>query len=242
MNDTIKGKHPEREKSKDEKRSQKESEQIRPKTALRENVEAVVVALVLALLVRTFIFQAFKIPSGSMKDTLLVGDHILVNKFIFDEPIPKLGISLFPLQEPSRKDIIVFKFPKDPSRDFIKRCVAIENDVLEIRNRKTKINNQIVDDSDFTKYDDDPQQSFQDQYRASAERSIRDNVGPLRVPDDSYFMMGDNRLNSQDSRYWGFLNRKLIKGKAFLIYLSIDDQKAPFWKRIRWDRLFKRIR
>lgn len=210
-----------------------ENKKTKPKTALRENVEAIVVALILALLVRTFVFQAFKIPSGSMKDTLLVGDHILVNKFIYDDPLPIVGFSLFPQREPERRDIIVFKYPKEPERDFIKRCIAKGNDLLYIRGDSIRVNN-VVQHEPFIKK---TERAFR--FRSS---QIPNRYGPRKIPENNYFMMGDNRDNSQDSRFWGLLDRKLIKGKAFLIYLSIEDKKAPIWKKIRWKRFFKLIR
>ncbi|MBN2383720.1 signal peptidase I [bacterium] len=208
-----------------------------PKTALRENVEAIVVALILALLVRTFIFQAFKIPSGSMKDTLLVGDHILVNKFIYETGLPYVGFSLFPHHAPERNDIIVFKYPKEPNRDFIKRCIAKGDDTLYIRGDEVKINN-VIRDEPFVKKDERQLQSSMGRNLSQ----IYNRYGPRKIPEHKYFMMGDNRYNSQDSRYWGLLDQDLIKGKAFLIYLSINDNRGPLWTKIRWNRFFKIIR
>jgi len=210
-------------------KSDKPAQRPALKTSLRENTEAIVVALILALFVRTFIFQAFKIPSGSMKDTLLVGDHILVNKFIYEKPLPWLGVSLFPLSEPERRDILVFKYPKEPERDFIKRCIAKGNDTFMIRGDEIRINN-IVQNEPFIKKSE--RQLHKSRYR----------YGPQKIPENHYFMMGDNRNNSEDSRYWGTLEHNLIKGKAFLIYLSIDDKKAPLLQKIRWNRFFKIIR
>jgi signal peptidase I len=210
--------------------------EFRPiKTALRENVEAVVVALILALLVRTFIFQAFKIPSGSMRDTLLEGDHILVNKFIYSSPMPYLNISLFPLKKPEHKDILVFKYPNNPQKDYIKRCIAISGDTLIIRNHDVWLNDVKQDEQRYVRLEQFTLQSYQDRYWQNF------TLGPKVIPPSQYFMMGDNRDNSQDSRVWGMLDGSLIKGKAFLIYLSIEDKKGPIWERIRWKRFFNRI-
>ena len=182
------------------------------KSAFREYTEAIIIALVLALIIRTFIVQAFKIPSGSMLPTLQIGDHILVNKFILHFTSPKRG------------DIIVFKYPKDEGRDFIKRIVAIPGDKLEVRNKEVFLNDQLLDEAYVIHSDPNAQdQSF----------SPRDFFGPVIVPPGNYFMMGDNRDHSMDSRFWGFLDHKKIRGKAFLIYWSWDSDKfRPRWLRI----------
>lgn len=224
-------------KSSNQKKRETEQETVAAKTPLRENIEAIVVALILALFVRTFIFQAFKIPSGSMKDTLLVGDHILVNKFIYDSPLPLLGFSLFPIRKPARKDVIVFKFPKDPKRDFIKRCIAKGNDIFQIRNNDVWVNNVKQKEEAYIKHEQNFLQSYQGRYWTN----IHNHYGPSKLPPNKYFMMGDNRDNSQDSRYWGLLDENLIKGKAFLIYLSLNHDTDSFWEKIRWKRFFKRI-
>ncbi|MFC1850174.1 signal peptidase I [candidate division CSSED10-310 bacterium] len=223
-------------KKKQDLKNENKNEKTSFKTPLRENVEAIVVALILALFVRTFIFQAFKIPSGSMKDTLLIGDHILVNKSIYSSPLPYLNFSIFPIKEPARKDIIVFKYPKDPNRDFIKRCIATGNDYLLIKGQEIKVNDTTLDEP-YAKYEKRYLQSYQSKYWSNVYNKYNE-----RLPEGNYFMMGDNRDNSQDSRYWGLLDHDLIKGKAFLIYLSISDDEAPLWKKIRWDRFFKKIK
>ncbi len=207
--------------------SDKEAGAVKKSTA-REYTEAILIALLLALLIRTFIIQAFKIPSGSMENTLLIGDHILVSKFSYGTHIPNeipfLDIKLFDdivlfSKEPQRGDIIVFKFPKDERRDFIKRVIGLPGDFLEVRRQKIYINKKPFEDTHARHTDP-----------ASNDSLVpRDDFGPVLVPEGYIFVMGDNRENSQDSRYWGFLNIKKIRGKALMIYWS--------WNRIdNWVR------
>jgi signal peptidase I len=182
------------------------------KSAFREYAEAIVIALILALVIRTFIVQAFKIPSGSMLPTLQIGDHILVNKFIYH------------FTSPQRGDVIVFKYPKDETRDFIKRVIGLPNDKLEIRNKRVFVNDHPLDE---------PYISHSDPGVQEESISPRDCFGPVIIPPGKYFMMGDNRDFSMDSRFWGFLDRSKIRGKAFLIYWSWDSEKfRPRWRRI----------
>jgi signal peptidase I len=203
------------------------------KSALRENIEAILVAIVLALFIRTFVVQAFKIPSGSMLNTLLIGDHILVNKFIYGVRLPFAGTVLIPVTEPKHDDIVVFKFPEDPSKDFIKRVVGVEGDTIEIRNKKVYVNGELRE-SDFAIY--------LDPYVQYSEQN-RDNLGPLKVPENSIFVMGDNRDYSYDSRFWGFVDLKDLKGKAFMIYWSWNgENKDSFMDYVRWDRIFQRLK
>ncbi|PIP36941.1 MAG: signal peptidase I [Desulfobacterales bacterium CG23_combo_of_CG06-09_8_20_14_all_51_8] len=197
---------------------------VSPKSKLRENAEAIVIAIVLALFIRAFVVQAFKIPSGSMKDTLLIGDHILVNKFIYGVTLPFVGTRIIPVSDPQRGDIIVFRYPEDPDKDFIKRLIAVPGDTVEIRNKKVYVNHQPIS-ADACKYTD-PRV-------LDGDINPRDNLKPLTVPSDGYFVMGDNRDNSYDSRFWGFVSRKAIKGKAFIIYWSWDSEDFGVrWKRI----------
>ena len=194
------------------------------KGALRENIEAILVAIVIALFIRTFVVQAFKIPSGSMKQTLQIGDHILVNKFIYGVRIPYVRKSIIPLKKPQRGDIIVFKYPVDPHKDFIKRVIGIPGDKIEIRNKKLYVNQEQVND-DYGVYTDSR--------ILSANVLPRDNFGPVTVPEQSLFVMGDNRDESFDSRFWGFVDYKALNGKAFIIYWSWDKENFG----VRWDRL-----
>ena len=204
------------------------------KSVFREYAEAIFIALLLALFIRTFILQAFKIPSGSMEKTLLIGDHILVSKFAYGTHIPNeipfLNIKLFDdiilsQEVPKRGEIIVFKYPKNESRDFIKRVVGIPGDILEVRRQKVYINNQLYEE-EHVWHTETPQN----------DRFVpRDDFGPVVVPPKHLFMMGDNRENSQDSRFWGFLNINKVKGKALMIYWSWNAVDS--W--VRFDRFGK---
>ena len=194
------------------------------KGALRENIEAILVAIVIALFIRTFVVQAFKIPSGSMKQTLQIGDHILVNKFAYGVKIPYLRKTVIPFKNPRRGDIVVFKYPVDPKKDFIKRVIGIPGDVIEIRDKQLYINGQRVN-HDYGMYTDP---------RILGENvRPRDNFGPITVPQHSLFVMGDNRDESFDSRFWGFVDYKALNGKAFIIYWSWDRENFG----VRWGRL-----
>ena len=212
-------------------RSEKISPETEPKkkSALRENIEAIAIAVLLALFIRTFVVQAFKIPSGSMKDTLLIGDHILVNKFIFGVKIPFAGITVIPGREPRRGDIIVFKFPEDPDKDFIKRVVGVPGDVVEIKNKQVYVNG-VAEKGSYYMHTDP----------RIFPRALqpRDNYGPVTVPENALFVMGDNRDHSYDSRFWGFVGRDVVKGKAFMIYWSWNKEDFS----VRWDRIGDLIR
>ncbi|MDO9111037.1 MAG: signal peptidase I [Desulfatirhabdiaceae bacterium] len=197
---------------------------IQTKSRLRENVEAIVVAIILALFIRTFIVQAFKIPSGSMKETLQIGDHILVNKFIYGVKLPYLQSTLIPIKNPSTGDIVVFEFPEDKDKDFIKRVVGVAGDVVDIRNKQVWVNGAAQKGSFIVN---------SDPHVFPGNLQPRDNFGPVTVPEHSLFVMGDNRDHSYDSRYWGFVNLKAVKGKAFIIYWSWDKDNFG----VRWGRL-----
>jgi signal peptidase I len=196
---------------------------------LWEYTKAIVTALILALIIRTFCIQAFKIPSGSMIPTLLIGDHLLVNKIIYGTPvdIPFTDITVFYMpgfEKPQRGDIIVFKSPEDPTRDFIKRVVAVGGDTIQMINKKLYING---------KYIDEPYVQYTDNSVRLGRLEPRDYFGPYMVPKDKLFMMGDNRDNSSDSRYWGYVDVKQVKGKALIIYWSWDsDNNKPRFGRI----------
>ena len=192
--------------------------------ALRENIEAIIIAVILALFIRTFVVQAFKIPSGSMKQTLLIGDHILVSKFIYGVKIPFSDITVIPIKKPKRGDIIVFKFPEDPNKDFIKRVIGVAGDVVEVRNKQVYINNMLLNHDHGI---------HTDPRIIPGVFQPRDNFGPVTVPPASLFVMGDNRDHSYDSRFWGFVDLKAVKGKAFIIYWSWDNGSFG----VRWNRL-----
>ncbi len=194
------------------------------KSVFREYAEAIVVAAILALFIRTFVVQAFKIPSGSMKNTLLVGDHLLVNKFLYGTHIPFTNIILMPIRDPKRGDIIVFKYPEDESKDFIKRVIGTPGDVVQIIAKKVYINGKPIPEP-YTIYHDDQ--------ILPKSMDAKDNFGPIFVPPRKYFMMGDNRDRSHDSRFWGFVDESKIIGKAMVLYWSWDGDGSS----IRWDRI-----
>jgi len=194
------------------------------KSKLTEYIEAIVVAVIIALFIRTFIVQAFKIPSGSMKPTLQIGDHILVNKFIYGIKLPFLRNTLIPVGDPKREDIVVFIYPQDRSKDFIKRVIGVAGDTVEMRDKKLFINGKPYQD---------PYGNYLDSTIIPGALQPRDNFGPITVPQGSIFVMGDNRDFSLDSRFWGFVNLKDVLGKAFIIYFSWDSDDSA----IRWGRL-----
>jgi signal peptidase I len=228
------------------------------KSTLREYFESIVIAVILALFIRTFVVQAFKIPTGSMENNLLIGDHLLVNKFIFGPTASTLERTLLPMTEIKRGDVIVFKYPEEPERDFIKRVIGLPGDTLELREKKVYINGEPLDE---------PYVHFLEPPRAGADEhevtslDVRERYGPVTVPPNQYFAMGDNRDNSQDSRYWGFLPRDYVKGKALIIYWSFESEREDyeaetagdtvrnlvsvfthFFTRTRWDRMLHQIR
>jgi len=182
----------------------------------RENIEAIVIAIVLALFIRTFVVQAFKIPSGSMQPTLLIGDHILVSKFIYGVGIPFTNIKLFDIKKPARGDVIVFIYPEDESKDYIKRVVGLPGDTIRIADKQIFINGDPYDDG-IGVYTD-PVTLARGQINSS-----RDNLGPITVPPNALFVLGDNRDHSSDSRFWGFVDINKVKGKAFIIYWSWES-------------------
>jgi len=198
----------------------------RRKSIVREYAEAIAIAVLLALVIRSLVVQAFTIPSGSMMDTLLVGDYILVNKFLYGPEVPLSEWRLPGIRSPRRGDIIVFRYPQDEKRDFIKRIVATPGERVQIRGHQVLVNGVALRE---------PYTKFADSSIRGAESYCGYAYGcdPTTVPADSYFVMGDNRDNSQDSRYWGFVKRDKIKGKAFLIYWSWDGDRH--W--LRWWRL-----
>ncbi|HTY45638.1 MAG TPA: signal peptidase I [Patescibacteria group bacterium] len=176
------------------------------KSALREWVESIVIAFMLAMVIRAFVVQAFKIPTGSMRTTLIEGDIILVNKFIYGAKVPFTNWNLPALRDPKRGDIVVFIYPENPKKDFIKRLVAVEGEAVEIKNGTIYINAKPLDEPLFSK-----------RYYYNRGGFAKEGQ-KLVVPKDSFFVLGDNSISSQDSRYWGFVPRKNILGKAMLIY------------------------
>lgn len=190
---------------------------LRKKSVFREYAEAAFIAILLALFIRTFGVQAFKIPSGSMEPTLLVGDHILVNKFIYGVKLPFINKTIIPVSEPERGDVIVFIYPVDPSKDFIKRVIGLPGDQVKIVGQEILINGKPYDD---------PHGHYSNAGRGSTKAGDNAQFGPVTVPEDNLFVMGDNRNHSYDSRFWGFVPMNDVKGEAFIIYWS-----WPNWKR-----------
>ena len=207
------------------------------KSTAREYFESICVAVILALFVRTFIVQAFKIPTGSMENNLLIGDHLLVNKFIVAPTLSSVEETLLPIDPVRRGDIIVFKYPEEPERDFIKRVIGLPGETLELRSKRVYINGEPLDEP-YVHYLTPPDTAEGDDF------DVRVKYGPVTVPEGHYFMMGDNRDNSQDSRYWGFLPRGYIKGKALFVYFSFGEESAglrDLFTSVRWDRILHQI-
>ena len=202
---------------------------------LKEYAQALAIALILAFVIRSFVVQAFKIPSGSMLPTLQIGDHLLVNKFIYGVKLPFTEITLIPVSEPEVGDIIVFKFPEDGSKDFIKRVIGVPGDTIRIDDKQVFRNGQALHEP-YVQHTA-PQlakQSFpMDKWPPHEfDPRARDNLGPIQVPEDSYFVMGDNRDESYDSRFWGFVREESILGQAWIIYWSWEGVTDIRWGRI----------
>jgi len=202
------------------------------KGTVREYAEAFIIAFVIAMLIRTFLVQAFKIPSSSMEPTLLVGDHILVSKFIYGIRIPYIGKKFLTFHKPNRGSIIVFVYPEDPKKDFIKRVIATGGEEVQIKNRKIFINGREIEDL-WGVYRERDGHFVPSHFRPG------DNYGPRIVPPNCLFVMGDNRDNSQDSRYWGFVDLSAVKGKAFIIYFSYNKRTTNLLDKVRWSRFGK---
>lgn len=184
------------------------------RSTFREYAEAFGMAILLALFIRTFLVQAFKIPSGSMLPTLQIGDHLLVNKLLYGLRIPVMGKRVFQVFSPERDDVIVFIFPEDKSKDFIKRVKAVAGETIEIRDKVVYINGERLED----------EHAFYAPDARLLPGSPRDNFGPLTVPEGHVFVMGDNRDHSHDSRFWGTVPIDDILGKAFILYWSWNSE------------------
>ena len=203
-------------------------DQPKKKHIVREYAESIIVAIILALIIRTFIVQAFKIPSGSMEDTLAIGDHILVSKFIYGMKIPLTNTRFLKIRDPKRGDVMVFEYPEDPSKDFIKRVIGTPGDTIEVKEKKVYVNGALYEN---------PHEVHKEPDMYPKEQNPRDNMGPVKVPAGSYFMMGDNRDRSYDSRFWGFVKSDKIKGLAFIKYWSWDNEHFT----VRWRNIGKLI-
>lgn len=224
-----------------------------PKSVYREYFESLVVAVILALFIRTFVVQAFKIPTGSMETNLLIGDHLLVNKVIYSPSGGAWERAILPKKPIQRGHVVVFKFPEDPARDFIKRVIGLPGETVEIRSKTVFINGKPLDEP-YARFLEPPLRPGDPDY---GFHDNKDNWGPQVVPAGQLLVLGDNRDNSRDGRFWGFLPEDQVKGRALLVYWSyeasreeyrntsavdwIRDTLAAFGK-TRWSRFFHMIR
>ena len=209
-------------------------------------------ALVLFLIIRTFLLEAFQIPSGSMQNTLLVGDYLFVNKAVYGAQIPGTSSRLPAFESPHRGDIIVFAYPKDPRITYVKRVIGVGNDIVEMRDGQMVVNGRVSEEPYVQRNDPmhdwyDKEFNWQRQYLVArtdeqrrAYHPTRDTWGPLRVPMGKFFVLGDNRDNSADSRYWGYVDATAVKGRPLVVYFSYDRgtrDALPWLTDIRWSRL-----
>jgi signal peptidase I len=203
------------------------------KSKTREYVESLIIAAIIAFFVRSFVIQAFKIPSSSMEPTLLIGDHLLVNRLSYVMKVPFTDKVIFGLGDPSKNDVIVFRYPVEPDKDFIKRVIATPGDTIEIRDKIIYVNGKKLDDKwGF----------YSDSLIVPGNINPRDNFGPLKVPKDSYFVMGDNRDRSLDSRFWGIVPKDHLVGRALILYFSWNAKSQDLLDYIRWTRVGKLIK
>jgi len=226
-----------------------------------DNVKQVFIAVVLALIIKTSIVEAYKIPTSSMEDTLLVGDFLLANKFVYGARLPIVNWQLPAISDPERGDVIIFIYPGDGTTKYIKRCIGLPGDTILVRDKELYVNGERFPDPEHLKYiDTNFRGELNIQPRRMGGRDSRDNFGPYIVPRDSYFMMGDNRDNSSDSRFWGAVPKQLVLGEALVVHWSWDEEQYPspevtvedplsvprlfvynvvhFFEKVRWGRLF----
>ena len=196
----------------------------KPKSKLQEYIEAIILAILIAFFIRTFVIQAYKIPSGSMKPTLLIGYHILVTKFNYGVKLPLIRSTVIPVGAPRRGDIVVFIYPEDRSKDFIKRLIGLPGDTIEVRDKKILVNGLPWSDAHGVNVDS---------LIIPGSVQPRDNFGPVTVPEGSLFVMGDNHDESYDSRFWGFVPMEEVLGKALIIYWSWNHENHG----VRWNRI-----
>ena len=226
-----------------------------PKSIVREYLEMLVGAIILALFVRAFIFQAFKIPTGSMEPNLLIGDHLLVDKLVFSPTLGFLEDALLAKRPIRRGDVLVFKFPEDPTRDFIKRVIGLPGETFEIQDKQVLINGKAIEEP-YAHFLEPPIKKTDPEYGFFAE-DLRDNFAPKKIPAGELMMMGDNRDNSRDSRFWGTLPISQVKGRAVVVYWSYEASREEYQRdasvqwikdtlsaagRTRWSRFFHVIR
>jgi signal peptidase I len=234
----------------------KQQEPAAPRRSLaREYLESIVVAVILALFIRTWVFQAFKIPTGSMETNLLIGDHLLVNKLVYSPSALPFESELLAKKDVQRGHVVVFKFPEDPTRDFIKRVIGLPGETVEIRDKTVLIDGKPLVEP-YVRFLEPPLRRDDPEYGLRVE-GLRDTWGPRTVPPGHLFVMGDNRDNSRDSRFWGFLPRDQVKGRALIVYWSYEATREEYHRngfaewvkdtlsafgRTRWSRFFHLIR
>ncbi|UCE25728.1 MAG: signal peptidase I [Candidatus Zixiibacteriota bacterium] len=229
--------------------------------SLWDNFKQIFIAVILAIIIKTSIVEAYKIPSQSMEDTLLVGDFLLANKFVYGARLPLVDWRLPAISDPEPGDIVIFIFPSDGQTKYIKRCVATAGDTVEVKDKVLYVNGEEFVMPEYGKFiDTSVTGQVNIQPRRPGGLDSRDNFGPFVVPENSFFMMGDNRDNSYDSRYWGVVHHDLILGEAILVHWSWDDSIYPspdvsvtdplsvprmfiynaahFIQKVRWSRLF----
>ncbi len=225
----------------------------------REYLEALLIAIIFATFARTYVVQAFKIPTGSMEQNLQVGDHILVNKFVYGGQFGEVEKFLLPGRSVRRGDVVVFKFPDDPTRDFIKRCAGLAGDEIEIVDKVLHVNGEPVGEAGYTFHTDE--RTYPNSVFLARDYRDRDNFGPFVVPEGHLFFLGDNRDNSNDSRFWGPVPESYVKGRAFVVYWSFAAELQQtdwpgylgriqqfwnvafsFFSKTRWDRSFQIVR
>lgn len=243
-------------KSKDKPRPRQKSSSAAD--AVWDNVKSLIIAVILAVIIKTSLVEAYKIPSESMRDTLLIGDFIAANKFIFGARLPFIDYRLPAIRDPKQGDVIIFKWPVDRRTNYIKRCVAVPGQTVQVIDKVLYVDGVKFPDPEFCRYENQPISK-----RPPSGADTPDNFGPYKMGADYYFMMGDNRDNSQDSRFWGPVHRDLILGEAMIIHWSWEpDSHSPdaslseplsvprmfvynivhFFERVRWNRLARVIR
>jgi signal peptidase I len=222
--------------------------------AIWDWTRSILIALILFVGIRAFVIEAFKIPTSSMENTLLVGDFLLVNKLVYGAEVPGADFRLPALAEPHRGDVVVFTPPHEPGKNYVKRLVGEGGDTLEMKEKTLLLNGQPVQEP-YALFDDrggdavHPDMRWQSNHLIArthpSYRPTRDNWGPIVVPEGQFFMLGDNRDNSEDSRYWGFVPREAISGKPWVVYYSFDGAspgRAPWLGSVRWGRIGERVR
>ncbi len=206
------------------------------KKFFKEWLEPIITALIIVVIIKTFLIQNFKIPSGSMEDTLLIGDRLFAVKFLYGTKIPFTNVRILKIRDPKPGDIIVFKYPKDPSKPFIKRCIAVGGQSIEIRDKKIFVDGKLQKIPEEAK--------FIDRNILPAKYGPRDNYPLTTIPKGNFFVMGDNRDNSNDSRFWDFVPYDNLSGKALFLYWSLDPDVPIYniFQKVRWSRIFNLIK